>query len=91
MNVVEAQNITLALPKDVLKRARLLAVRRGTSVSRMLTEALIEMVVREDQYEQARAHHFVLLGQSRGLGTRGRSTYSREELHERPRLAPCRK
>lgn len=80
---METQNITLSLPKDVLKKVKHLAVEKDTSVSRMLTEMLIEMVIREDNYLQARAHHTRLLRQARDLGTKGQVRYSRGELHAR--------
>ena len=80
---METQNITLAVPKDVLRRIKHLAVQKDKSVSRMLTEALIELVVREDQYMQARTHHSNTLAQVRDLGTEGRVSYAREDLHDR--------
>ncbi|MEX0975322.1 MAG: CopG family transcriptional regulator [Bacillota bacterium] len=80
---METQNITLAVPKDVLRRIKHLAVQKDKSVSRMLTEALIELVVREDQYMQARTHHSDMLAQVRDLGTEGRIAYAREDLHDR--------
>ena len=80
---METQNITLAVPKDVLRRIKHLAVQKDKSVSRMLTEALIELVVREDQYMQARTHHSDTLAQVRDLGTEGRVSYAREDLHDR--------
>ena len=41
------QNITLSLPEEDLREARVLAARRGTSVSQLLARMLRETVERE--------------------------------------------
>lgn len=51
---MSTQNITLSLPKDTLLKARLLAVRRGTSVSGLLAGELERLVSEDEAYEQAR-------------------------------------
>lgn len=80
---METQNVTLAVRKDVLRKARLLAVKRNTSLSRLLTETLEELVAREDRYEAARRRHLALLERGFDLGTGGTATWRREDLHER--------
>ena len=80
---METQNVTLALRKDVLRKAKLLAVRRNTSLSRLLTETLEELVAREEGYESARQRHLALLERGCDLGTGGTATWRREDLHER--------
>lgn len=79
----ETRNITLALPKALLKRVRLLAVERERSVSRLLAETLEDLVNGADAYEQARQRHLALLDQGFDLGTGGEIRWSRESLHER--------
>jgi hypothetical protein len=81
--VKSTQNITLALPKDTLKRVRLIAVERGTSVSGLLAETLASLVEEEDSYEQAHRRYLALLETDFDLGTGGEITWSRESLHER--------
>ena len=78
-----SQNITLSLPKDVLQRVKILAVQRQTSVSRLLTEKLEELVDRDDAYRRARGRHLRRMKHLPDLGTRGRSTWTRDDLHER--------
>lgn len=80
---METQNITLALPKDILLKVKLLAVQRGTSVSGLLTEQLEQLVQQEDAYVQARRRYLQTLEQPMDLGTDGRITTTRAELHER--------
>lgn len=49
------QNITLYLPKDVLRKARVFAVERKTSVSGLVVELLTDLVKQKDQYISARS------------------------------------
>ena len=80
---MERQNITLSLPKDVLLKVKLIAVRRQTSVSGLLTQTLERIVEHEDAYAHARRHHLEWLRLGADLGTGGQVSVGREELHER--------
>jgi hypothetical protein len=80
---MSSQNITLSLPQEDLRRARILAAERGTSVSRLLAGLLSELVGRETGYAQARRRSLEVLAEARDLGTGGRIRSSRDELHER--------
>jgi len=77
------QNVTLAIPKTILKKAKRLALEQETSLSRMLTDTLIEIVERDDAYEQARKRQIALMEQGLALGTGGQATWTREDLHDR--------
>lgn len=77
------QNITLSLPEEDLREARVLAARRGTSVSQLLARMLRETVERETGYDAARERSIALLEQGIDLGTEGQLTWSRDDLHER--------
>lgn len=80
---METQNITLSLPKDILLKARLLAVTRRTSVSRLVTTELERLVQQEDAYADAQRRHFAWLEHAADLGTQGQVKIMRDELHER--------
>jgi hypothetical protein len=80
---VANQNITLSLPEEDLREARILAARRGTSVSQLLARVLRETVERETGYDAARTHSLGLLRDGADLGTGGRITWSKGDLHER--------
>ncbi len=80
---METQNITLALPKELIYKAKRLALERRTSLSGLLTQALTEMVARDDSYSSARQHHLDWLKHGADLGTNGNIDWLREELHER--------
>lgn len=77
------RNITLSLPEDDLKRARIMAARRGTSISRLLAETLRDLVDQDSGYAHARDRSLDLLKSAPELGTEGHIAWSREELHER--------
>lgn len=80
---METQNITLSLPKEVLLKVKLIAVKRQTSVSRLLTQTLENIVRQEEAYSHSRLRHLKLLEQGMDLGTGGQITTTRDELHER--------
>lgn len=80
---METQNITLSLPKEVLLKVKLIAVKRQTSVSRLLTQTLENIVRQEEAYSHSRLQHLKLLEQGMDLGTGGQITTTRDELHER--------
>ena len=74
-------NVTLRVETELLRQARVLAAQRGTSLSRMLSEQLEELVGREAAYEAARGRALARLEQSRDLGWVPAA--SRGELYER--------
>lgn len=80
---METQNVTLCIRKDILKRARLVAVKRGTSLSRLMSQALERIADEEDSYEQAMRRQIALMEKGLDLGTYGRPVATRDELHER--------
>lgn len=80
---METRNITLSLPEETLREVKVLAARRGTSVSALLSETLSELLARESGYAEARQRSLAALGKGRDLGTRGKIGWSRDELHER--------
>ena len=77
------QNVTLSIPKDILRKAKILAIQRNTSLSGLLTQTLAEMVSRQEGYEQAQRRNLSLLKSGLDLGTQGQITWRREDLHER--------
>ena len=77
------QNITLSIPKDILRKAKILAVQKNTSLSGLLTQTLTDLVARQEEYEQARRRNAEMLNRGFNLGTQGEISWKREELHER--------
>ena len=78
---MEKQNVTLSLPKHLLQRAKILAVRRHHSLSGLLADLLAELVEAEDRYEEAMRRSLDRLDEARNLN--GDYAWSRESLHER--------
>jgi len=80
---VEKQNVTLSIPKDVLREAKHLAVDRGTSLSGLLVEALEERVKRLSEMRRAAERQRALMRRGLRLGTKGKARWTREDLHAR--------
>ncbi len=80
---MQTQNVTLSLPKDKLRQAKLIAVQRQISLSGLLARLIEDLVKSEQRYDRSRRHHMAILEQGYDLGTRGRAHATREELHGR--------
>lgn len=74
-------NITLKLDAELLRSIKVLAAKRGTSISAFAAETLAEAVKRDDSYEQSRRRAIALMKEGWSLGWR--KPRSRDELHER--------
>jgi hypothetical protein len=74
-------NLTLKIDDALLRDAKVLAARRGTSVSRLAAEQLEELVRQDKNYEAARRRAVQRL--DRGLDLGLTPPASRDELHER--------
>lgn len=73
------RNVTLKLDDELLKKAKLLAAERDSSVSRMLSDYLGDMVSKASSYSDARHNALKLLNEGFELGFTG--TGRRDELH----------
>lgn len=80
---MERQNVTLSLPKELLKRAKAMAASKEKSLSALLRESLEEKIKDATGYKKAKDRQMGLLNQGIDLGTKGRMTVTREELHAR--------
>jgi hypothetical protein len=80
---MEKQNITLSIRKDVLQKVKIIAVKRNSSVSAMMTNLLEDIVALEEGYQTASQKHIRVLQQEVNLGTNGSVDWSRDELHAR--------
>lgn len=75
------QNITLSIEKELLKKAKVLAAQKDTSISNLLSEELERLVSNADKYEHHKEKAIALLNQGFHFG--GFIKSSRDELHER--------
>jgi hypothetical protein len=76
------QNITLAIDKSLLRKARVYAAQRGISMSAMLADVLLRIVERDTAYEHAKGRALARLRTPFNLGCE--KPASRESLHDRP-------
>jgi predicted transcriptional regulator len=81
--VTDARNVTLSVSRELLKRVKRIAADRDTSVSALMTEALGRLADEDRRYSAARRRALAAMKTARSLGTRGRATWTRGELHER--------
>lgn len=51
---MERQNVTIFIPKSILKKAKFLALNKQTSLSGLLADTLEEIVEKDDAYSKAR-------------------------------------
>jgi len=78
--MTERQNLTVRIDGELIRKARILAAKRGTSVSGLVASELKRLIGDDDAYEAARRSALQLLEKGFHLG--GKSV-SREELHRR--------
>jgi hypothetical protein len=77
----QKQNVTISLSRQALKKARILAAQRETSISGLLAQQIEILVEDEDAYVHAERQATALLEKGFHLG--GVMKAGREELHER--------
>lgn len=76
------KNITLSLPEELVRRAKVLAAQRDTSVSSLVARLLEQLVGDIRDYDEVWASERRLM--SDGVGLRvGPITWSRADVHER--------
>lgn len=74
-------NITLKLDAELLRAVKVVAAKRGTSVSALLAEELAHIVRQEDHYQESMKRSIALMNEGWKLGWK--KPKSRDELHER--------
>lgn len=75
------QNITLSLEKDLIKKGKILASNRDTSLSKLLSDFLKQIIHEDEFYEMSKRKALKILEKGYHMG--GKITCTREELHER--------
>ena len=65
---MKTQNVTLKLPTDTLRKAKVVAAERGTSLSALLTGKIEELVGEDEEYQAARRRALAWLAQGWRLG-----------------------
>jgi hypothetical protein len=75
------QNLTISLTRETIRKAKILAARRETSISGLLATQIEILVGEEEAYERAARQAAALLDQGFHLG--GVIRANRDEWHER--------
>lgn len=79
----DKQNVTLSLPREVVREVKVIAAQRDTSISALMAGMLGDLVEEERGYRSARERSLLRLREGFDLGMDGRASWSRDELHER--------
>lgn len=75
------QNVTVSLSRQTLRKAKVLAARRDTSISGLLAEQIERLVGEDEAYERAERQAAALL--ERGFHLGGVIPVNRDDWHER--------
>jgi hypothetical protein len=73
-------NLTIQLETKTVLRAKVLAAKRGTSVSALVARTLEDLVAEEERYQAAYRRAVELMDSA---GARGGQSWTRDELHDR--------
>jgi len=68
--VVATQNLTLKLPADTVRKAKIVAAERGTSISALVAAKIEELVGEDAKYQAAKRRALEWLKQGWHLGGR---------------------
>jgi hypothetical protein len=79
---VATKNITLSMPEELVRRAKVLAAQRDTSVSGLVARLLEQLVGDVRDYDDVAAQERRVMQEGIGLRV-GEITWSRDEVHER--------
>ncbi len=77
----DRQNLTIGLSRQVLRKAKILAARRETSISGLLAQEIDSLVGKDEAHERSERQATALLDSGFHMG--GLTRASRDELHER--------
>ncbi|MGZ4815586.1 MAG: hypothetical protein ACXVZV_09270 [Terriglobales bacterium] len=75
------QNVTVSLSEETLRKAKVLAAKRSTSISGLLAEQIESLIGEDEAYERAKKQALALLDAPVKMG--GKIMASRDSLHER--------
>lgn len=81
-DTVVDRNVTMSLPADLVRRARVVAATRDTSLSALVADYLRGLTADADDYESLWAAELSVMAE--GLPMRvGDATWRRDDVHER--------
>lgn len=83
-SAVKRQNVTLSLPEPLLRRFRVYAAERGESMTRLMTEAIRDVLEGGPDRDREKRKRRLMdrIRNAPDLGTKGNADWTREDLHE---------
>ena len=75
-------NLTLAIDEQILQRARIRAIQRGTSVDALVRDYIARLAGESDAEDGVAQFHQIVSGGTASSGSAGR-TWTRDELYDR--------
>ena len=83
VNNTKYKNVTLSLPEPLVRRFKIYAATRQRSMTALMADALNAMLEHDAESEKAKRRFLERIEKAPDRGTKGRISWSREELHER--------
>ena len=80
---MEKQNITLSLPREVLRKGKMLAAQKGISLNELVRELLQMTAENEEGYHTCAERQIRRMQEGTQLGTKGKISWKRDQLHQR--------
>jgi hypothetical protein len=77
---VTKRNITVQIDEEVIHQIRVVAARRGTSISALLAQQLCTIAAADARYEHAKAHALEAMADAEDHGG---VSWRREDLYDR--------
>jgi hypothetical protein len=78
---MEMQNITLSVPKNTLRKIKLVAAKRETSISKLMVEAMEKLAREDESYNKAMESALEMMNAGLVLGFE--KPANRDEIHDR--------
>ena len=80
---MEKQNITLSLPREILKKGKMVAAQKGISLNELVRELLQMTAENEEEYRTSAERQIRRMGEGIELGTKGKISWKRNQLYQR--------
>ena len=80
---MEKQNITLSLPREILKKGKMLAAKKGVSLNELVRELLQANTENEEEYQASAERQIRRMKEGIRLGTKGKISWKRDQLYQR--------
>lgn len=80
---MEKQNITLSLPREILKKGKMVAAQKGISLNELVRELLQMTAENEEEYRTSAERQIRRMEEGIELGTKGKISWKRDQLYQR--------